>query len=166
MLILLFCVFTAKVGWCLQTNAITNEEYILSINKSGGVELLCGNDTMAFSHSPVTLAYKNAVDSSVVGIKRPYSHVEPLDGGRMRCTSHLVMADGTEFDVVDTYSTGPDNVFIMDRNVAAVRIPESSRANGFRTSYLLDIDVEDGAEWFIPSIIYRDTKYIRPGAVA
>lgn len=166
LLILLFCVFTAKVGWCLQTNAITNEEYILSINKSGGVELLCGNDTMAFSHSPVTLAYKNAVDSSVVGIKRPYSHVEPLDGGRMRCTSHLVMADGTEFDVVDTYSTGPDNVFIMDRNVAAVRIPESSRANGFRTSYLLDIDVEDGAEWFIPSIIYRDTKYMRRGAVA
>lgn len=147
---------------------IASGDYSLCVAERGGVAVMRGTDTIAFNDKPAEMACKLMPDSSLRYMSLGYGKVEVCPDGSLACMSRISVPDGTLFIMTDNYRADSAGVFVMDRSVRVDSVGTTSGRHGFRTSYTLMTKYSKNiaTEYFIPSIIYRDTTCMRPGAIA
>ncbi len=99
------------------------------------------------------ISYFVAYDS----VRKRHGHIEAV--------AEVKTEGGATFLISDTYDAAGDGAFTLNREVEVV---ESGDEAGFASVYTLSSvnrDATDGYEYFIPSILYRDTDHMRNRAV-
>lgn len=146
--------------------ALESGEYRLSLKDSGGeyrVYISRGNEILFSSSDPVTLSLvKNSAKQK--NIKTGYTGAKQ-DGDRLVCTAEAVSESGDSVLFTDIYTAG-DGMFIVERSVSVTSV--GGTYSGFSTSYSIGENENAGVknyEYFIPSIIYRDTESMKSGSV-
>ena len=97
----------------------------------------------------------------------PYSQVKHVPEGILAC-GILHTAEGIVVHFSDLYQTS-DGIFTLCRKVKVTAAPPNGTEMGFATAYAIQSYAPctpDAYEYFIPSILYRNTKGMHPHAIA
>lgn len=141
-------------------------EYRLSLARSEEkyrVRICRGEDELFSSYDPVTLSLVKT-SAKQKNIKTGYDSVKP-DGESLVCSAELTSDDGAKVLFTDTY-TAIKGMFVIKRKVCVAAAGDSY--TGFSTSYSVGESENAGVknyEFFIPSVIYRDSEYMKSGSV-
>ena len=141
-----------------------------SVEGGSGVELRNGWETIALQSSPARIVVKEA------GVKKGFHDVEtsyavPYEEvrkqhGAVEARAKVATAGGSVFLVCDRYEAAADGSFVLHRGV---EVASAGMEEGFASAYTLSAvsgGESGGYEYFIPSILYRDTEMMRHRAVA
>lgn len=141
-------------------------EYRLLLKESGSdyqVFISRGSEILCSSTDPVTLSLVKT-SAKQKNIKSGYTSVKQ-DGDSLVCTADAVSEGGDTVSFTDIY-TARNGMFIVDRSVSVTAA--GGTYSGFSTSYSIGENENAGVknyEFFIPSVIYRDTENTKSGTV-
>lgn len=92
-----------------------------------------------------------------------YDGIKKQDGGFL-CTAEVTSAQGSVFTVTDHYQAA-DGLFTVSRTITVSKVGDD---RGFSSLFSIGDKSSGGIkdyDYFIPSIIYRDSQYLGTGAV-
>ena len=112
--------------------------------------------------SPVRLSLIGGGSSEAVTLTRGYDGITPHENG-VQADARLVTESGSVLLFRDLYMPSHDGV-LLSRTVAVEKA--SSADVGFSTAFHVEAERQDVSEpeWFIPSLLYRDSEDITPSA--
>lgn len=151
------------------TKSLVSGNFRLDFRKSGdgfGVCVADSNDgtVMFLNDSPAMISVRSRDAHAKSDFSSAYSAVTEADGGYV-CSASVHTGNGSELEFEDTYAVTGDGRFSVSRTVTVTSASEDD--NGFRS--LFSLASSDGtirnSSFFIPSIIYKDTKNMVPGSI-
>lgn len=137
----------------------------LKKQSSGWVLFVSENGKMVFkNNAPAAVTTVATASATPVSAVFPYSSVK-ASGNKLVCEATVTTDKGSVFRISDTYHVA-SGTFLVDRNISVTKA--SANEKGFATVYSL-YDVDKGKQanydYFIPSIFYKDTIYLRSNAI-
>lgn len=153
------------------TKGISSGKYSLMSEKGRcgyGIVISDGTDIVSSQESPAIVSIKGSSDLTCASktYTSGYSSVRK-SGDKLIAKAKVTTPNGSVFSIRDTYSVLSDNSFSIDRNVNVIKCAAGD--NGFSTRISIPINQGsgeiDGYEYFIPSILYKNTKFVRRNAV-
>ena len=136
-----------------------------------GVRICHKGHTLFFQDNPIQfIVYhagtKTAPPEEAVHVA-PYSQVKHVPEGILAC-GILHTTEGIAVHFSDLYQTS-NGIFTLHRKVKVTAAPPNGTEMGFATAYAIlpyAPCTPDAYEYFIPSILYRDTEGMHPHAIA
>lgn len=165
-------VFTFQ-GYASECRLKTIGGTVLSVNGLDGkygLSISTDGQTWLRQPLPLQIAVIGSADDSMVvrTYQAPYSRIR-CKGKGLYASGEIVTDGGNRFRVEDTYTLTDDSAFVVNRHVSVMEVLAPSE-RGFSSSYSLEwVDAtrpKTDFEYFIPSILYRDTTAVRPGSIA
>lgn len=133
-----------------------------------GIELRHGGDVISRQPEPAVIVVRGSdVPHSEQTYRQPYDTVW-VDSGLLMASSMITTSNGSRVIIKDDYRILTGGVFGMGRSVSVAAVDGADA--GFASVYSLESasglrDI-DSYEYFIPSILYRNTADVRADAVA
>ncbi len=151
------------------TQSLRSGSFRLDFKKTSGgfgVYVVDAGDgsAMFYNDEPAAISIRSGVSHGDTPASAPYSSVVEKDGGYV-CSAVILTEDGCELSFEDTYTVNGEGKFAASRVVTVLSSP--SENEGFRSVFSLraaDNSVR-GSSFFIPSIIYKDTKNMVDGSI-
>ena len=102
-------------------------------------------------------------DASVSTFRGNYGSVK-RNGRGIVATAFIRSGNGSLFEVTDKFSVASSGVFCISREVSVTEHRQGDA--GFESVVSFRAPDEDGYDFFIPSILYKDPTFVRPTAIA
>ncbi len=157
------------------TKALASDAYRLDFKKAEdgfGVYVVdAETDTVMYKNdTPAKLTVKSKAESGTgsreTDISAPYTSITDEKGGYV-ATSTVKTERGSELLFTDKYSVSETGVFVMERSVTVVSSVKGD--DGFRSVYSLgtveETKTANGHDFFIPSILYKDSEDMVSNAI-
>ncbi len=155
-------------------NPTTNEpitlsagDYTLIFEKSDGKWGFSVSDDTGvqfINKTPASVTTVTSINAVPVTAVSGYDSVK-TEKNSVICKSKLTSDGGSVFEFIDTYRIA-ENAFVLDRSVSVSKV--GSREKGFATVFSVSDSVcgkKSDYEYFIPSIIYKDSSCLGSGAI-
>ena len=145
--------------------------FIPSGEEGMGVALIRGTDTICRQTHPVGIVLRGETEHTLTGneeelIWSPYTGIS-VSGDKICAVAEVTTRRGSVFGVTDIYDVSGEDAVVVHREVSVVS--DAGGESGFASIYALQPGKTDGSdayEYFMPSILYRDTECMRRGSVA
>lgn len=159
-------------GTALPRIVAGNDTLVLVSSGEGlGIALVSGNDTICRQSRPARIMLRGQTERPHAGhedgeMAEPYTDIS-FSLGKIYATAELATPGGSVFRISDTYEAAGEDAFVVNREVSVVSA--TGGESGFASIYALEPAAPGNSrdyEYFIPSLLYRDTACMRRGAVA
>ncbi len=167
------CLSSSSRGYTPQPRVVAGNDTLMFVPSGDGVgiALVSGSDTLCTQPRPARIVLRKQTETPSSGYEdgemaSPYTDIS-TSSGKVYAGAELTSPGGSVFRISDTYEASDEDAIVISREVSVVSA--SGSEPGFASVYVLEhgSPVGNGEyEYFIPSILYRDTDCMRQGAVA